>query len=338
MHLARFPRLSLGHFPTPLEPLPQLSRYLGGPAIWIKRDDCTGLATGGNKTRKLEFLLADALQKQADVIITQGATQSNHVRQTIAGAAKLGLKCQVLLEQRVTHLGEEYQQSGNVLLDNLLGGTIVEHLPAGTDMQLAMEQLAEKLSAQGHTPYVIPGGGSNPIGALGYVACAEELLYQSSQQRLAIHHVVHATGSTGTQAGLVAGLTASNSGIPVLGISVRAAKAQQQQNVYKLAVRTRELLGIHSELPLDAVVANSDYVGDGYGQPTEGMLEALRLLAQLEGILLDPVYSGKGMAGLIDLIRQGQFARDENVVFIHTGGAAGLFGYRQVLEQGLGRG
>lgn len=332
MHLARFPRLSLGHFPTPLEPLENLSALLGGPKIWIKRDDATGLATGGNKTRKLEFLLADALAKNADVIITQGATQSNHVRQAIAGAAKLGLASKVLLEKRVTDFGEDYQRSGNILLDELLGGEIVAHLPGGTDMQKAMEEYAEQLREQGHRPYVIPGGGSNAIGALGYVACAEELLFQSSQLRLRIDHVVHATGSTGTQAGLVAGFTATNSHVPVLGISVRAPKAKQEENVWNLASRTRELLGVTGDLPREAVAANSDYVGDGYGLPTEGMLEALTLFARHEGILLDPVYSGKGAAGLIDLIRKGYFTHDENVVFIHTGGSAGLFGYRQVLE------
>ncbi|ASY78884.1 D-cysteine desulfhydrase [Pectobacterium polaris] len=333
MHLARFPRLTLGHFPTPLEALPNLSAYLGGPTIYIKRDDATGLATGGNKTRKLEFLLADAQQQGADVIITQGATQSNHVRQTIAAAAKLGLKTKVLLEKRVEDYGEDYQRSGNVLLDNLLGGEIIAHLPAGTDMQQAMETLAESLRKEGLKPYVIPGGGSSPVGALGYVACAEELLFQSSQQRLRIDHIVHATGSTGTQAGLVTGLTATHSQIPLLGISVRAPKAKQEENVYALAQRTWQLLGIPGELPRSAVQVNSDYVGKGYGIPTEGTLEALRLLAQLEGILLDPVYSGKGMAGLIDLIRQGHFRADENIVFIHTGGSAGLFGYRQLFEQ-----
>ncbi|MCA5918422.1 D-cysteine desulfhydrase [Pectobacterium brasiliense] len=333
MHLARFPRLSLGHFPTPLEALPNLSAYLGGPKIYIKRDDATGLATGGNKTRKLEFLLADAQQQGADIIITQGATQSNHVRQTIAAATKLGLKTKVLLEKRVEDYGEDYQRSGNVLLDHLLGGEIIDHLPAGTDIQQAMETLAESLRKEGLKPYVIPGGGSSPVGALGYVACAEELLFQSSQQRLRIDHIVHATGSTGTQAGLVTGLAATHSQIPLLGISVRAPKAKQEENVYALAQCTWQLLGIPGELPRSAVQVNSDYVGKGYGIPTEGTLEALRLLAQLEGILLDPVYSGKGMAGLIDLIRQGHFRADENIVFIHTGGSAGLFGYRQLFEQ-----
>lgn len=335
MHLARFPRLSFGHFPTPLEPLTQLSQLLGGPNIWIKRDDCTGLATGGNKTRKLEFLLGDAQEKQADVIITQGATQSNHVRQTVAAAAKIGLKTHIFLEQRVTTLGDDYQHSGNILLDGLLGGEIIAHLPAGTDMQQAMEHHAETLRSQGFKPYVIPGGGSNPVGALGYVACAQELLWQSSQQRLRIDHIVHATGSAGTQAGLVAGLHASNSGVPLLGISVRAPREKQEQNVWRLAQQTLELLGVEGELPRESVKANSDYVGEGYGLPTSSMLEALQLLAQHEGILLDPVYSGKGFAGLIGLIREGAFRKGENVVFIHTGGSAGLFGYRQAITDSL---
>ncbi|MFP1862121.1 D-cysteate sulfo-lyase [Lonsdalea quercina] len=333
MHLARFPRLSLGHFPTPLEPLPALTAYLNGPTIYIKRDDATGLATGGNKTRKLEFLMAEALQQEADIILTQGATQSNHVRQTIAAAAKLGLKTKVLLEKRVEDYGEPYQRSGNILLDNLLGGEIVDHLPAGTDMQQALESLADELRREGHRPYVIPGGGSNVTGALGYVACAEELLFQSSQQRLRVDHIVHASGSSGTQAGLVAGLTAVRSGIPVLGISVRAPKEKQEENVYRLAEQIWQRLGIDETLPRAAVQANSDYVGKGYGIPNEGTREALQLLARLEGILLDPVYSGKGMAGLIDLVRKGHFKKGEQVVFIHTGGSAGLFGYREFFEQ-----
>ncbi|MFP1827908.1 D-cysteine desulfhydrase [Lonsdalea quercina] len=333
MHLARFPRLSLGHFPTPLEPLPALTAYLNGPTIYIKRDDATGLATGGNKTRKLEFLMAEALQQEADIILTQGATQSNHVRQTIAAAAKLGLKTKVLLEKRVEDYGEPYQRSGNILLDNMLGGEIVDHLPAGTDMQQALESLADELRREGHRPYVIPGGGSNVTGALGYVACAEELLFQSSQQRLRVDHIVHASGSSGTQAGLVAGLTAVRSGIPVLGISVRAPKEKQEENVYRLAKQIWQRLGIDETLPRAAVQANSDYVGKGYGIPNEGTREALQLLARLEGILLDPVYSGKGMAGLIDLVRKGHFKKGEQVVFIHTGGSAGLFGYREFFEQ-----
>jgi L-cysteate sulfo-lyase len=327
MHISRFHRVKLTHSPTPLEPLPNLTKYLDGPNLFIKRDDCTGLATGGNKTRKLEFLIGDALAQGATHIVTQGATQSNHVRQTAAAARKHGLRCTALLEKRVENAGPDYYANGNVLLDQIFDCRI-ETRPAGPDMNAELDAVGERLRAQGERPYLIPGGGSNSVGALGYVVCAQELLIQANDQSLKIDRVVHATGSAGTQAGLVAGLEGLNSGIPVLGIGVRAAKEKQEENVYQLARKTWELLGVRGELRRDAVEANCDYVGAGYGQPTEGMIEAVRLLAQLEGILLDPVYSGKGMAGLIDLIRKGHFRKDENIVFVHTGGAVGLFGYR----------
>ena len=326
MNLARFPRIRLGHLPTPLEPMERLSRHLGGPRLWIKRDDCTGLSTGGNKTRKLEFLMADALAQGADTVITQGATQSNHARQTAAAAARLGLACHILLEDRTGYADPAYSASGNVLMDKLHGAS-VSRRPGGADMQAEMETVAEAMRAEGRRPYVIPGGGSNPIGALGYVNAAQELVTQASDMGLRIDHVVHATGSAGTQAGLVAGLVALNSGIPVLGIGVRAPKAKQEANVLALAERTLAHLGLPALLRPEHVVANCDYVGQGYGIPTEGMVAALRLVAEQEGILLDPVYSGKGMAGLIDLIRKGRFGKEENVVFLHTGGQAGLFGY-----------
>lgn len=331
MHLGAFPRIRLGHFPTPLEFMPNLTKHLGGPNLYIKRDDCTGLATGGNKTRKLEFLVAQALEQGADTLITQGAVQSNHARQTVAAAARVGLQCKILLEERISHATPEYDQSGNVLLDSLLGGEIVARFPAGTDMQAEMEKLADALRGSGRKPYVIPGGGSNPVGALGYVGCAQELLNQSFETSLRIDRVVHATGSTGTQAGLVVGLRASNSGIPVYGVSVRAPKEKQEENVWKLVQATADYMGVPAASVERAdVVANADYVGDGYGLPTDAMIEAVRLTAELEAILLDPVYSGKGMAGLIDLVRSGHFKKDENVVFVHTGGAVGLFGYRQL--------
>ncbi|MEO6985027.1 MAG: D-cysteine desulfhydrase [Paralcaligenes sp.] len=329
LHLAAYPRIRLGHFPTPLEFMPNLTRHLGGPNLYIKRDDCTGLATGGNKTRKLEFLVADAIAQGADTLITQGAVQSNHARQTVAAAARVGMKCKILLEQRVPNATEDYKQSGNVMLDLLMGGEIVARLPAGTDMQQAMETLAADLRRAGSKPYIIPGGGSTPIGALGYVACAQELLTQSFETGVRIDHVVHATGSAGTQAGLVVGLRASNSGIPVYGVSVRAPRQKQEENVWKLVQSTIDYMGLPvSSVERADVVANSDYVGEGYGIPTDSMVEAVRLNAQLEAILLDPVYSGKGMAGLIDLVRTGHFKKGENIVFIHTGGAVGLFGYR----------
>lgn len=331
MQFAAFPRVRLGHFPTPLEPMPRLSAHLGGPNLFIKRDDCTGLATGGNKTRKLEFLVAEALAQGADTLITQGAVQSNHARQTVAAAAYVGMQAKILLEQRVPHATDEYEWSGNVLLDQLLGGEIVAKLPAGTDMAAEMEKLAQALRDDGKKPYIIPGGGSNPVGALGYVACAHELLQQAYETGLRMDHVVHATGSTGTQAGLVVGFRGSNSGVPVYGVSVRAPKDKQEENVWKLVQATADYMGLPASAVERAdVVANADYVGEGYGIPTESMIEALRLTAQLEGILLDPVYSGKGMAGLIGLIRAGHFKKDENVVFIHTGGSVGLYGYREI--------
>jgi L-cysteate sulfo-lyase len=325
MKLARFPRVRLTQAPTPLEPMQNFSRLLGGPNLWIKRDDCTGLATGGNKTRKLEYLIGDALAK-ADIVITQGATQSNHARQTAAAAAKFGMACEIILEDRTGYTHEDYRKSGNVILDRLLGANL-RHVPAGTDMDAAMAKLADELKSQGRTPYVIPGGGSNPVGALGYVTCALELAEQANVLGLDIDLLVHATGSTGTQAGLLAGLEGSRAGIPVLGIGVRAPKAVQEEKVHALAARTAELLGVPGVVSRDRVVANCDYVGEGYGLPTPGMMEALELVARTEGILLDPVYSGKAMAGLIDLIRKGQFTRGQNIVFLHTGGAVGLFGY-----------
>ncbi|WP_158773572.1 D-cysteine desulfhydrase [Cobetia sp. L2A1] len=326
MHLSRFPRVRLGHLSTPLEPMDNLSKLLGGPRLWIKRDDCTGLSTGGNKTRKLEFLMADALEQGADTIITQGATQSNHARQTAAASCKLGLECHILLEDRTGSDDRSYNYNGNVFLDQLHGATVAKR-PGGADMAAEMEALADKLIGQGKKPYIIPGGGSNEIGALGYVNAALELLSQANDMGLKIDHLVHATGSAGTQAGLVTGLTACNSGIPVLGIGVRAPKDKQEANVFALAQKTEAKLGLSGVVKREDVVANCDYVGEGYGIPTASMVEAVTLLAQQEGILLDPVYSGKGMAGLIDLVRKGHFKEGENVVFLHTGGAVALFGY-----------
>ena len=335
MKLTKFPRVRLTHAPTALEPMHNLTRLLGGPNLWIKRDDCTGLATGGNKTRKLEFLIGDALAQKADIVITQGATQSNHARQTAAAAAKFGMACEIILEDRTGYTHEDYRQSGNVILDRLLGASI-RHVPAATDMDAAMAQLADELKAEGRTPYVIPGGGSNPVGALGYVTCALELAEQANHLGLDIDLLVHATGSTGTQAGLLAGLEGSRAGIPVLGIGVRAPRPVQEEKVYALAARTAEMLGAPGAVTRERVVANCDYVGAGYGLPTAGMMEALELVARTEGIVLDPVYSGKAMAGLIDLIRNGQFAKGQNVVFLHTGGAVGLFGYVHGWAERLG--
>jgi L-cysteate sulfo-lyase len=320
----------MAHLPTPLEPMERLSALLGGPKLWVKRDDCTGLGTGGNKTRKLEYLMGEALAQGADTIVTQGAVQTNHGRQTAAIAARLGMRCIILLEHRVETNDVDYLSNGNVLLDELFGAEL-RHFPGGEDMNAALEPVGEEVRAAGGRPYLIPGGGSNPTGAMGYVGCAQELLWQANERSLRIDHVVHATGSAGTQAGLVTGLEASSSGIPVLGIGVRAPKPKQEENVHKLAEATADRLGVKGGIDRGRVLANCDYVGGGYGIPTDGMVEAVRLFARQEGILLDPVYSGKGAAGLIDLVRKGFFNKNDNVVFVHTGGSAGLFAYRRSL-------
>ena len=335
MHLARFPRIRFFPGPTPLEPLDNLSRELGGPRIWIKRDDCTVLATGGNKVRKLEFLAGEAKALGCDHLITQGAVQSNHVRQTAAAAARLGMTSSALLEHRIETNDADYLGSGNVLLDQMFGGAL-EYRPGGTDMNAELEAAAEKLRAAGKKPYVIPGGGSNRVGALGYVGCAQELMQQADEMGLHIDRLVTATGSAGTHAGLVVGMEGMNANVPVLGIGVRAPKDRQETNVHNLAQATAEYLGMKGGIARAAVVANCDYIGGGYGIPTDAMLEALQMLARLEGILLDPVYSGKAMSGLIDLIRKKQIPATENVVFLHTGGAVGLYGYTPVIKQAMG--
>jgi L-cysteate sulfo-lyase len=334
MHLARFPRVRLFPAPTPLEPLTNLSRHLGGPDIWIKRDDCTAVATGGNKIRKLEFLVGEARAQGADHLVTQGAVQSNHVRQTAAVAKRFGMKCSALLEHRIDTNDRDYQASGNVLLDRLFD-VAIEYRPGGLDMNAEAEAKGEALRAAGEKPYVIPGGGSNRVGALGYVSCAQELMRQADDIGLTIDRVVTATGSAGTQAGLVVGLDGMNAGVPVLGIGVRLPKDRQEANVHRLAEATADFVGMRGGVARSSVVANCDYVGPGYGQPTPGMTEAVLMLARLEGVLLDPVYSGKGMAGLIDLIRKGEIRMGETVVFLHTGGAVGLFGYNKVFEQAM---
>jgi L-cysteate sulfo-lyase len=326
MHFARFSRLHLAHLPTPLEPLPNLTRALGGPEIWIKRDDCTGLSTGGNKTRKLEFLMAEAKEQNADIVLTQGATQSNHARQTAAFAAKLGIDCHLLLEDRTGSTESNYNNNGNVLLDHLHGAT-AEKRQGGLDMNAELDSVAAKMRQAGRRPYVIPGGGSNPTGALGYVNCALELVNQANSLDIRIDHIVHATGSSGTQAGLVVGLKAMNAGIPLLGIGVRAPRPKQEEMVFNLAVKTAEKLGCPGVVAREDVHANTDYVGEGYGIPGADTIKAIELFARMEGILLDPVYSGKGAAGLIDLCRKGHFKKGERVVFLHTGGSAALFGY-----------
>lgn len=326
MNLARFPRRRYADGPTPLQPLTRLSQVLDGPNLFIKRDDQLGFAAGGNKVRKLEFVMADALEKGADFIITCGAVQSNHCRLTLAAAVREGLKCGLVLEERVPG-SYKPQASGNNFLYRLMGVDRVQVVPGGSDMMGAMVAMADKVRSQGGHPYLIPGGASNPLGALGYAACAQEILSQAFDMGLRIDRVVCASGSAGTHAGLLAGLWGTRSGIPVVGMNVSRTKAQQEELVFKLARETAALARIDGELPRDAVVCFGDYVGPGYSLPTAGMVEAVKLLARTEAVLLDPVYTGKAMAGLIDQVRKGFFKKGENVVFVHTGGSPALYAY-----------
>ncbi len=321
----QYPRVPLCHQPTAIEAMPRLSAHLGGPQLFIKRDDCTGLATGGNKTRKLEFLVGEALQQKADMLVTQGAVQSNHVRQTAAAAARMGLKCHVLLERRVPDRDASYEETGNVFLDKVFGATH-EFRPSGLDMNAEAMAVAETLKSEGHRPFFIPGGGSNEIGALGYANCAQEIAEQCDRSGQRFDWLVMGTGSTGTQAGLVAGFQAIGYDLPVMGISVRQPRDRQMGAVHALTQKTLTKLNA-GQISLNKIIVDDGYVGEGYGIPAPSTHEAIHLAAQKEGILLDPVYSAKGMAGLIGLIRQDFFKPQDNVLFLHTGGSVALFAY-----------
>ena len=321
--LAALPTVPLGHWPTPLEPLPRLTAELGGPQIWIKRDDCSGLATGGNKTRKLEYLFADAQQHGADTIVSYGAVQSNHARQTAAACAKLGIECHLLLSRRVDRSDHNYMRNGNMLFNHLLNAHI--HTFELDDFEEGRLNILNTLEQQGKTVYQIPAGGSNAIGALGYSRCINELMWQAP---FTPTQIVHASASAGTQAGLVFGNAAQDYGVDILGINVfhpdpdtlrqRIAGLLRSMQDRFSAVQSVEKLPIH---------INHAYFGDAYGQPTRASLDAIKMFASLEGILLDPVYSSKAAAGLIDQVALGNFDRHEHVVFIHTGGAAALSAY-----------
>lgn len=327
MNLAKFPRRGYVTEPTPLEALPNFSKALGADInIYIKRDDLLPGTAGGNKTRKLDFSMADAINQGADTIITCGAVQSNHCRLTLAWAVKEGLDCHLVLEERVK---DSYnpEASGNNFLFQLLGVKSVTVVPGGSNMLGEMEKLAEKLRAEGKKPYIVPGGASNKIGALGYVSCAEEVLRQLFDRGLAIDHMVVPSGSAGTHAGIIAGMVGNNAGIPVTGIGVNRKKPVQEAAVLNLANETLEYIGAEARVPAEKVVAFDDYVGPGYSLPTDAMVEAVKMLARTEGILLDPVYSGKAMSGLIDLARKGYFPKGSNVLFLHTGGSPALYAY-----------
>lgn len=327
--LDRFPRVPLAFTPTPLERLGNFTKALGGPDIWIKRDDCTGFALGGNKVRKLEFLMAEAMEKRATVIVTAGGTQSNHVRQTAAAASRLGLECHCILER--VRSDALYETNGNALLDHLFGAH-PRFIDKDADMDAAMATLADELTQSGETVYVVPVGGSNALGALGYVDCAFELAAQFREQGVHPDLIVHASGSAGTQAGLLVGLALAGLEIPVVGMCVSRTGAAQQAKVEALVVEVCLFIGRPDLADVIEVVCDGAYVGPGYAVETPEMAAAVRQLARTEGIFLDPVYTGKAMAGLIDYAKRGKLTGAGPVLFLHTGGTPALFVYPEIAD------
>ncbi|MDA1090249.1 MAG: D-cysteine desulfhydrase [Proteobacteria bacterium] len=335
MAISDYPRAILAHSPTPLEAMPNLSRMLGGPSLLVKRDDCTGLAMGGNKARQLEFYFGDAQAQGADTVIITGAVQSNFVRMTAAAAAKLGMACEIQLENRVATKTLEYKVSGNVLLDRLLGAKI-HYFPEGEDEAGAdkgLEDIAERVRGEGGKPYVIHlSPGHPPLGALGYVVGAGEILDQIAEQGIQVDVIVLASGSAATHAGVLVGLRHRDSDIKVIGVCVRRQQDQQFDRVLNQANTVAEMVGLSNAITKGDIHVTDDYLGPGYGQSSPEMLEAMALAAREEGLLLDPVYTGKALAGLIGLVRSDAFSQEQTVLFLHTGGTPALFGYRTILD------
>lgn len=328
MYTSNFPKTSLGIFPTPVTELPRLSKILGGPRIFIKRDDLTGLALGGNKTRKLETILGEALAQGCNTIITAGAAQSNHCRQTAAAAAKLNMECHLILG------GEQPKRiSGNLLLDKIFGCHI--HWGGSNRKGEDIPQLYEQLKASGKKPFIVPYGGSNELGAVAFIDAVEELTNQTDE---VFSHVVFASSSGGTHAGLMLGKHVFRQAFELVGISIDKDEIDNQmldQTIINLANRTANLVDLDIQFTVQDLILNMNYIGEGYGVVGELENEAIRLTAQLEGILLDPVYTGRAMGGLIDMIRTGAIDKDAKVLFWHTGGAPALFAYSDSLDFSL---
>ena len=315
----------LAHLPTPLEPMTRLSQHLNGPELWIKRDDQTGLAGGGNKTRKLEFLVAEAKAQGCNHLVTMGGPQSNHCRQTAAAAARLGMGCSLIFS------GEEQKsQQGNLLLDKLLGAHVF-FANGRTRNEVALE-VVDQLKVIGRKPYLIPLGGSNVVGTSGYVFAMKELSEQLAAQRLNIDFIVFASSSGGTHAGIVLGAEVYGVRSRLLGISIDSSAETLKTQVAALATATATHLGLGTMHLAERVEVNDDYYEPGYGNMVESEREAIEMVAQKEGILLDPVYTGRAMGGLIDLIRWGAFTRQHRILFWHTGGTPALFAYNQQLS------
>lgn len=331
--LDSLPRSVLSHLPTPIDSLPNLSAELDGASLYAKRDDCTGLCMGGNKARQLEFYIGEALHKNADTVLITGAVQSNYVRTAAAAARKVGLNCHVQLEDRVANKSKLYHSSGNVFLNKMLGATI-HHFSEGENEEAAdnnLEAIAQQLRAQGANPYVIHLGPGHPmIGALGYVQAAREILEQLANSGLLIDEFIVPTGSGATHAGFLFGLRALGCNIPVTGICVRRAAELQHPRIFKHCQNIATILGIDNPVSSSDVIVNDRFLAPGYGTMNEYVEEALVMAAQKEGIILDPVYSGRTMAGLISRARES--VKPENLLFIHTGGQPSVFAYQQELE------
>jgi D-cysteine desulfhydrase family pyridoxal phosphate-dependent enzyme len=313
--MSDIPREHVANLPTPVESLPRLSRALGGPDILVKRDDLTGIGLGGNKARKLEFLAGQARAEGAETLVTAGALQSNHCRQTAAVAARLGFKCALVLNGQTP----EYS-SGNLLLDRLFGAEVVV-IPDRKDRDHALQQKFDDLKAAGARPYLIPYGGSDSVGAMGYVFAVEEFV----RQNVKVDWIVFATSSGGTQAGLVLGQKRFGSRFKILGISIDESEEWLKNRVSQIASEAGRRFNPPITITADDVMVNADYCKAGYGVFTDAEREAVQVFARYEGLLLDPVYTGRAAAGLIDLIRKGFFERDQTVLFWHTGGQPALF-------------
>ena len=331
--LDALPRTPLAHTPTPIEKLNNLSAVLGGGALYVKRDDCTGLAMGGNKARQLEYYFGEALQQNADTVLITGAVQSNFVRMAAAAAAKLDLDCHIQLEERVGDAGADYRQSGNVLLDRILGATIHTY-PKGEDEDGAdanLKMIADELRSTGRQPYIIPlAPGHPPLGALGYVRAAEEILDQLGDLEDEIDHIFVASGSGSTHAGLLFGLRSLNWLKPVIGVCVRRNRTLQHDRISNRCREVAELLDMDNPVTSEDIRITDETFAPGYGKLNDQTLEAIDLCARREGLLLDPVYTGKSMAACLKHVRN--IEKSQSTLFIHTGGTPGLFGYSAELN------
>lgn len=327
--LARYRRVGLAHLPTPLEPLKRLTEHLGGPRLWVKREDCTGVGLGGNKLRKLDYVLREAIDAGADTLVSGGVVQSNSQRQVAAAAAKLGFDCHLAVYHgRLAAPTPDYETSGNALLNRLFGATL--HAVDWTgDRNRAIHGLAEKLSAEGRRPYVVPYGVSSPLGAIGYATAIVEIARQSADLDFTPRAIVHCSGSAGTQAGLVLGASLAMPATDIVGIDIDAEPDRVRADVLRYGSAAAEMLEI--PFPADRIEVVAGHAGPAYGVPHAATVAAMRLAGRLEALVLDPVYSAKGLAGLIALIREGRWTAADDIVFIHTGGAPALFAYQKAL-------